>query len=239
MTITGQIADPHPDVHLAAASAVAPEAMQPPGLPVPDDKTAVAMFTAHRLDETLYQLAHAAERMRAARAASGDLRAYHSARVHRHLQHALEAGHGLTANIRAHYAPEAQELEQVKQDIGLAKAVSPQARAATTSHLLETCLHEETHGARHAEAMLKPGSDDEWAFNADHCAKHLGGALEHAAKLREHFADNYADEGRWLAELESIRSGEEDTGKQHARYSKGTVSAQLANRETVSGQVRG
>lgn len=228
---------------LAGDAAVSPEAMKPPGVPVPDDKAAVAMFTAHRLDEILYQLAHASERMRAARAASGDLRAYHSARIDRHLQHALESGHALTENIRGHYPAEAGELERVKQAIGLAKSLTPDLKANTTAHLLETSLHEMTHGARHAAAMLDTEPDDVWEFNADHCEKHLGGAVEHAGKLRQHFADNYPAEARWLDGLDDARAPAEDEGgKQHARYAKrdtplATITMQaLEMGETISGQ---
>lgn len=126
--------------------------------------------------------------------------------------------------------------------IGLAKAVSPEAKAATTAHLLETTLHEMTHGIRHAQAMLDdPGPDGaEWQFNADHCQKHLGGAVEHAGKLASHFRDNYPAEAKWLAGLDETRpfTGEGNGGEQHARYAKkGTIGAQLASQETVSGQV--
>jgi len=206
-----------------AAPQVAPRAMEAPGLPVPDDKTAVVMFTAHRVDDTLHELAHASERMTAARKAAGGLRGYHCGHVARHLQNALDAAHDLAANIREHYPAEAAELEQVRQHIGLAEAVSSGAKAATTAHLLETTLHELTHGKRHADAMLAGTPDAEWEFNADHAAKHLGGAAEHAGKLAEHFADNYPDEARWLAELRQ-ESTEGDGGKQHARYTRKNVS---------------
>ena len=111
-------------------------------------------------------------------------------------------------------------------------------KAATTAHLLETCLHECTHGLRHAQAMTETEPDDVWAFNYDHCAKHLGGAVEHVGKLAGHFQDNYPDVSRWLAGLGDITSGqgEDGGGKQHARYSKGTMTAQMANPLPVSGQ---
>jgi hypothetical protein len=234
VTITAQALD------LTDDPQVSPQAMQDPGLPVPGDPTAIAMFTAHRLDDTMHELAHATERMTAARAAAtGELRAYHSGHIFRHLQGALDACHDLTANLREHYPAEAAELEQVKQAIGLAKSLTPEVKAATTAHLLETTLHEETHGVRHAEAMLDPDPEDVWEFNADHCEKHLGGAVEHAAKLRAQFADNYPDVAKWLAELDEIAAGPEEggTSPQHARYAKGTVSAQMANPVTIGGQV--
>ncbi len=241
LTITAQLATPEDAaaVTLAADVPVAPEAMHDPGLPVPADKTAVAMFTAHRLDDTLGQLAHATERMRAARAAGPvALGRYHAGHITRHLQNALDSGHYLADNIRAHYPASARELEAVKQTVGLAAAVSGDAKAATTAHLLETTLHELTHGRRHAGQMMRATPDAEWEFNADHAEKHLGGAVEHARKLAEHFADNYPEEARWLAQLH--REGDEgEDGKQHARYSGGKPpAAETANGpETISGQV--
>lgn len=234
-TISGQL-------DLAASVTVAPEAMKPPGLPVPDDPAAISMFTAHRIDSVLHELSHAAERMEAARDASGDLRAYHCSNLARHLHDALNAAHHLAENIRDHYPAEAAELDAVAETVGLAKAVSDDARAATTAHLLETTLHELTHADRHAKQMVEDTPDDEWDFNADHCAKHLGGAVEHAGKIREHFRDNYPAEARWLAGLDEVAAPGDSGGgkKQHARYSKGdggTVSAQLANTETIGGQL--
>lgn len=418
-TISGQL-------DLAASVTVAPEAMKPPGLPVPDDPAAISMFTAHRIDSVLHELSHAAERMEAAKTATGDLRAYHCSNLAGHLQDALNAAHHLAENIRDHYPAEAAELDAVAetvglakaavglargyelnarsgmisldlpagtiapvpdgvsdhhitvvylgpdvddeafaqacdrardaaaampgplsgtvggigtfppsdgsdgkvpvwagvvlpgaerlrsaledlsasehkdwkphvtvayvepgealpdpvpatpvtftslsvhrgddevmrfplggsaagsatgtisgQTVGLAKAVSDDARAATTAHLLETTLHELTHADRHAKQMVEDTPDDEWDFNADHCAKHLGGAVEHAGKIREHFRDNYPAEARWLAGLDEVAAPGDSGGgkKQHARYSKGdggTVSAQMANTETISGQL--
>ena len=62
-TITGQL-------DLAATAAVTPGAMKPPGIPVPDSPAAISMFTAHRVNSILHQLAHATERMQAAKAAA-------------------------------------------------------------------------------------------------------------------------------------------------------------------------
>jgi hypothetical protein len=223
---------------LAAAVTVDPEAMESPGLPVPDDPAAISIFTAHRVDEILHKLAHASQRMEAARSASGDLRKYHAARLAGHLKAALDAGHDLAANVRAHYPDEGDELEQVKQSVGLAEAVSEDAKAATSAHLLETSLHELTHASRHADAMLADTPDDEWTFNGQHCEKHLAGATEHAGKLRQHLADNYPAEAKWLAGLDEATADAGDAGgKQHARYSQGTVSAQMANTDTITGQL--
>jgi hypothetical protein len=89
--------------------------------------------------------------------------------------------------------------------------------------------------------MLEDTPDGEWAFNGQHCEKHLAGATEHAGKLRQHLADNYPAEAKWLAGLDGITaSAVGDGGKQHARYEKkdgGTVSAQLANVDTITGQL--
>jgi hypothetical protein len=411
MTITEQALD------LAADVAVDPEAMESPGLPVPDDPAAISLFTAHRIDEILHKLAHASQRMEAARSASGDLRKYHAERLAGHLKAALDAGHDLAANVRAHYPEEAAELDAVAETVGLArgydlnarsgmisldlppgtvtpvpdgvsdhhitvvylgpdvddmavaqacdrakaaaaampgplsgtvggigtfppsdgsdgkvpawagvvlpgaerlrsaledlsasehkdwkphvtvayvepgealpipvpatpvtfthlsvhrgddeavrfplggnaaglantvtaqvlglaKAVSEDAKAATSAHLLETSLHELTHASRHADAMLADTPDDEWTFNGQHCEKHLAGATEHAGKLRQHLADNYPAEAKWLTGLDEVTaSAVGDGGKQHARYAEkdgGTVSAQLANADTITGQM--
>jgi 2'-5' RNA ligase len=409
-TITGQAADAiSGQLDLAAPVTVAPEAMKPPGLPVPDDPAAVSMFTAHRVNSILHQVAHATERMQAARAASGDLRAYHVTHIAEHLGRALDSGHEMTVNLREHYGPEAAELEAVKesvglargyelnarsgmisldlpagtiapvpggvtdhhitvvylgpdvddeafaracdrardaaaampgplsgtvggigtfppsggsdgkvpawagvvlpgaerlrsaledlsasehkdwkphvtvaytepgealpdpvpatpvtfaslsvhrgddevmrfplgggpaglatgtisgQAVGLAKAVSPTTKAATTAHLTETTLHELSHASLHSQAMGKDAPDgEEWAFDADHCASHLAGAVEHAGKLWTHFVDNYPQEGRWLKGIAAITHPLEV--QEHAG---GTVSAQMASPETISGQ---
>jgi hypothetical protein len=224
-----------------AALEVAKKAMKTPGLPVPADKTAVAMFTAHRLDQILHLLAHATERMQAARAATApQLRAYHAVHIRRHLAGALVSAHWLTSNIRDHYPAEAAELEQVKQNVGLAQSLTPEIKSATAAHLLETTLHEMTHGVRHAQQMEQPEPADVWEFNADHAEKHLTGAREHAGKLTAHFRDNYPDVAELLTTLDQLVSGTEDgdAGPQHARYSKGGASmAQDDDSQTISGQL--
>jgi hypothetical protein len=235
VTITEQALD------LAAAVTVDPEAMESPGLPVPDDPAAIAVFTAHRIDEIMHKLSHASQRMEAARSASGDLRKYHAARLAGHLKAALDAGHDLKANIDAHYPAEAAELEALKQTLGLAAAVSGAAKEATTAHLVASTLNELTHADRHAQAMTEDTPDDEFEFNADHAEKHLAGAVEHAGKLSVHFRDNYPAEAKWLAGLDEITASAVGDGgeKQHARYSKdggGTITAQMAAPETIGGQ---
>jgi predicted ABC-type ATPase len=109
------------------------------------------------------------------------------------------------------------------QAVGLAKAVSPTAKAVTTAHLTETTLHELTHAALHAQAMGDdPPGGDEWAFDADHCASHIAGAVEHAGKLWEHLHDNYPAEARWLMGIARITHPLE--AQQHTA---GTISGQL------------
>jgi hypothetical protein len=172
---------------------------------VPDDPTAVAIFTAHRLDDTARYLAHASERLAAARGASGALRPYHLGHCARHLASARLAAHQLADNIEARYPAEGAELRAVTAAIGLARAVSPAAKTATTSHLVQTVCNHLGHSIRHVTAMQDDPDPDVWAFNHTHAATHLSGAAEHAAKLRAHFRDNYAaGEGRWLAELEPM-----------------------------------
>lgn len=383
-----------PEFSLAAQAAGPVPASE--GGPVPADRTAVAMFTAHRLDEAAQQLAHATERLQAARGASGDLRAYHSGHVARHLGNALEAGHLLAANLREHYPAEGAELDATTEAIGLARgyelnprgawisldlpagiimpvpggvtdhhitviylgpdvddeafaqacdraqaaataipgplagmvggigtfppsggsdgkipawtgvvlpgaerirstledlsasehktwaphvtvayvepgeplpgpvpshqvtfshlsvhrgdsevarfplgggpaemggtpgadaavglarALSEDAKAATTAHLLQTVLYDGGHAVRHAQAMLDEPEPDLWSFNAGHAEKHLGGAVEHVAKLTQHLRDNYPEEAKWLTELQGI-------------------AAQAADPESISGQAK-
>jgi predicted ABC-type ATPase len=216
VTITGQLAGPAALIGAQAIDAA----------PDSDDPTAVAMFTAHRLDEIAQQLAHATERMQAARAASGDLRAYHSGHVARHLAGALDAGRLLAANLRAHYPAEGAELDKTTETIGLAKALSEDAKAATTAHLLQTVMYDAGHASRHAQAMLGEPAPDVWGFNADHAEKHLGGAAEHVRKLAVHLHDNYPDEGRWLARLATITEQMTGPGKDEAALA-GTITGQL------------
>jgi hypothetical protein len=226
-TISGQ-------VDLAATVTVAPEAMKPPGLPVPDDPAAISIFTAHRVNSILHQVAHATERMQAAQAATGDLREYHVTHIVKHLERALNSAHEMTENLREHYPAEAAELEAVKESVGLAKAVSPTTKAVTTAHLTETTLHELSHASLHAQAMGKddPGGD-EWQFDSDHCRSHLAGAVEHAGKIWEHFVDNYPAEGKWLLGIARITHPLE--AQQHAGDDE-TISGQMDLAETIAGQ---
>lgn len=231
------VPDAPESVSLAASPEVAPGAMESPGMPVPDDPAAVSLFTAHRVHEILHKLGHGAQRMTAARDAKGDLRNYHAARLAGHLEAALDAGHDLASHLRAHYPAEGKELDAVADSVGLAKAVSGDAKAATTAHLLETTLHELTHGSRHAQQMAdgKPGTA-EWTFNREHAEKHLGGAVEHAGKLAEHFRDNYPEVAHWLNGLHGAGDGGEGKPGQHARYA-GAKGADMASEGTIGAQI--
>jgi hypothetical protein len=172
---------------------------------VPDDPAAVAIFTAHRLDDTARHLSHASERLDAARGASGALRPYHLGHCAHQLAAALLSAHQLAGNIKDHYHGEAEELAKLTSTIGLARAVSDQARTATTAHLVQTTCSHLGHTIRHVRAMQDDPDPDVWAFNHAHASTHLAGATEHVAKLRAHFRDNYAaGEGRWLADLEPM-----------------------------------
>ena len=154
-------------------------------------QTAAAPRAAHRLDDLTDHLNHAAEHLRAARAASGTLRRQHTAHVGIRLKQALGAGHQIAREIRERGGPEGAELGELTRTIGLARSLSPAAKSATTAHLVGSVLNDLGHASRHAQAMLAPGSDALWRFNSEHSGKHLAGAAEHAAKLREHLRDNY------------------------------------------------
>lgn len=218
---------------------VDPEALNDPGLPVPDDPDAVSMYSAHRLDRAMHELTHAVERMQEAQKASGKLRVYYTSNIARHVQNALDTMHYLMVNIQEHYPAEAAELEQLKQTLGLAKSVSDDAKIATTAHLLGSVLNELTHASRHVKAMLADTPDSkEWEFDAQHCARHLDGAVEHTGKLTVHFTDNYPAEARWLAGLKAITdAADSEPGPQHATGKlKTIISAQLAG-DTITGQL--
>lgn len=172
----------------------------------PDDPAAVAMFTAHRLDDSSRSIGHAIERMAAARKAAGTVRAYHVTHLNSHLAAALDNGHQLAASVRAHYPAEAAELQQLQEAIGLAKALYPAARVATFAHLLQTILYHEAHAARHAKALLAGRDGPAWDFDADHTQVHLDGAAEHIGKLISHVRDNYPAEARYLARLRSVEA---------------------------------
>ena len=153
--------------------------------PVPGGKVARSMYTAHRINDILLHLSHAAERLVQAKQGRA-LRGYHMMHVNNHLSHALGEAHDLAANVRRNYLPEARELEALNKTVGLAKSVSTDAKVATFAHLLQTLLYHEAHAKRHAEVMLNPDPDPVWKFNYEHAHTHLKGAVEHAYKLAQH-----------------------------------------------------
>jgi hypothetical protein len=199
VTITEQAAEPS-----LAAQAEAPVTVTPDTLPVPDDPTAVAMYTAHRVDDAGKHLAHASERLDAAREAAGALRDYHMAHCTHHLDGAHVSAHQLAGNLRAHYPAEGTELDALTGTVGLAVSVSQDAKTATTAHLTQTICNHLAHTIRHVEAMGDDPDPDVWGFNADHARTHLDGAMEHVGKLTGHLKDNYPAEGGFLKGLGEV-----------------------------------
>jgi hypothetical protein len=177
-----------------------PGQKQIPLPPVPGAKTARAMYTAHRLNDCIFHLSHAAQRLDQARQGKA-LRGYHMIHVNNHLSHSLDDIHNLVASVRKNYLPEARELDALGKTMGLAKSVSTDAKVATFAHLLQTLLYHLAHAKRHAELMLDPDPDAVWRFNYDHAHTHLKGAVEHVYKLVLHVEDNYPEETRWLGDL--------------------------------------
>jgi hypothetical protein len=189
-------------IGLAADATVAPAAMTEPGLPVPGDPQAVAMFTAHRLDSLAKALGHGFERLDAARVSEGDLRRYHCERLARHVKDAHDQACWMRSNLIEHYPAEGRELQDLEAKIiGMATAVYPAAGKATFAHLLQTVLYQLGHTYAHAQSLLEDHGDDGWDFDADHAENHLKGAKEHVDKLAEHIRDNYPREAALLKRL--------------------------------------
>jgi hypothetical protein len=204
------------------------DAPDPP--PSSGDPVTVAMYTAHRVDDCGRHLAHASERLAAAREASGDLRDGHMAHVAHQLDDAHTSAHQLAANLRAHYPAEGAELDALMGVVGLAVSVSTDAKTATTAHLVQTTCNHLAHTIRHVQAMAEDPDPDVWEFNWQHGRTHLDGAMEHVAKLGQHLADNYPAEGGFLAGLDEVPAAAEGGG---------TITAQMANGETISAQAAG
>jgi len=101
--------------------------------------------------------------------------------------------------------------------ISLARAVSRDAKTATTGHLVQTICNHMAHTIRHVAAMRDDPEPAVRAFNAEHAATHLAGAVEHVAKLSGHLRDNYPEEARHLDGLRKTAD-------------------QIAEPETISGQ---
>jgi hypothetical protein len=169
--------------------------------PVPGGKVPRAMFTAHRIDDTICSLAHARERLAQARGSKA-LRAYHMIHVNNHLTRSLDTAGKLVDSVKRNYLPEARELAALNKTMGLAASVSTDAKVATFAHLLQTLLYHMAHAKRHAAVMLDPDPAAVWTFNADHAETHLDGAQEHAYKLSRHLRDNYPEEAKWLKLLD-------------------------------------
>lgn len=168
--------------------------------PVPGP--AKAVFTAHRVDDITSSLAHAEERMILARQSKAQ-RVYHMLHVNNHLSKSLDDAHALSDSVHKNYPAESRELGALNQTVGLAVAVSPEAKVATFAHLLETLCYHLGHAKRHAACMLEPDPAAVWKFNDDHASVHLKGAQEHAVKLGQHLMDNYPDEAEALRGLNS------------------------------------
>lgn len=176
--------------------------------PVPHDKTAAAMFTAHRTGDIINQMSHAAERVVAAqKATTPELRRYHSIHIINHATLATRAAHQLRDNLKRNYPAEARELAKLNDVASCSVSVSPKAKTASFAHLVQTILYNLGHAKRHADALLddSPGKQDVWQFNLDHASRHINGTIEHALKLAEHLRDNYPAEAHWLKVLESFQ----------------------------------
>lgn len=192
-----------PDGGTGARDSMSPQT--PENTHVPYDP---AMFTAHRIDEVTHHLTHTVERIKAARAARGDARAYETDHVLQDLDEAHSTAQRLVRNVRENYPAESKELDRITgmtQPAGRAVALSSAHKAATFAHLLQTTLYHQGHALRHAQVMHGEDPDDSmWDFDAEHSARHTQGALEHIHKLAQHVADNYPEEAGFLAELHRL-----------------------------------
>ena len=189
-------------------------------LPVPDDPAAIAMYTAHRVDDCRLHLSHASERLDAARESAGTVRGYHMSHATHHLDDAHRSAHQLAANLRGHYPAEGAELDALMSVVGLARSVSEDAKTATFAHLVQTTCNHLAHTLRHVTAMGEDPAPKVWGFNAEHARTHLDGALEHVGKITAHLHDNYPAEAGFLAGLGSaVADAEPEAGP-------GTISEQ-------------
>lgn len=87
--------------------------------PVPDDRTAAAVFTAHRINDILTELAHAAERMQIMRKTGGELRYYHGLHFANHVTEVMDQAGQLKDNMLEHYPAEAAEWRKLVQVMNL------------------------------------------------------------------------------------------------------------------------
>jgi 2'-5' RNA ligase len=101
--------------------------------PVPDNPTAVSMFTAHRVNDISNELAHAEERMQVMRKTSGDLRHYNNLHFDNHLKIAMDQAGQLKDNMLEHYPAEAAEWRALNQVMDLASGYSLNPRSGMIS----------------------------------------------------------------------------------------------------------
>ena len=194
--------------------------------PVPGD--AAPMTTVHLLDDTGRHLAHASAHLDAAMDAKpGDLRGHHTARCAASLDRAHRSAHDLAAHLRARYPAEGSELDTLTGTIGLAVAVSDQAKTATTAHLVQTTCNHLGHTIRHVQALADDETPEVQEFNADHARTHLDGAVEHVGKLHAHFADNYPAEA---GHLDALRG----TAAQIAGAARGSAAQKCDDQQPAS-----
>lgn len=171
--------------------------------PVPRTNMAKTMFTAHRVDDIQRSLAHCRERLGGMKDCPPSERKYHLIHVNNHLSNAIQQSQAIADNLKRNYPEEYAELRALLQTMGLAQALSPEAKVATFSHLLETIMYDLGHAKRHALAMEgDPSSGKEWDFDWEHAAKHVNGAIEHGHKLAQHIRDNYPAEAAYLDGLQ-------------------------------------
>lgn len=192
--------------------------------PVPHDKTAAAMFTAHRTGDIINQMSHAAERVIAAQKASTPaLRHYYSIHIANHATLATRSAHQLAEAMRRNYPAETRELDRLNEVASCSASVSPKAKVASFAHLVQTILYNLGHAKRHADALLddNPGDEKVWQFNLDHASRHINGTLEHALKFAEHLRDNYPAEAHWLKVLEGFQGNEAGEQGRPAEAAKG------------------
>lgn len=88
--------------------------------PVPGDPTAVAMFTAHRINDIADELAHAKERMKVMRKTGGELRHYNNLHLANHIDITLDQANQLKENMLEHYPAEADEWRVLARVMNLA-----------------------------------------------------------------------------------------------------------------------
>lgn len=149
--------------------------------PVPDDRTAAAMFTAHRVNDISNELAHAEERMQVMRGAAGDLRQYHNLHFDNHLRAAMAQADQLKENMLAHYPAEAAEWKALNQVMDLASGYNLNKRSGMISLDLPPGTVPQTPGGvddHHVTVVyLGPDVDDEAYAEACRRAQEAASAI--------------------------------------------------------------